>query len=152
VLIAPLGERFSADLSAPSPPTFAGRLALGDPTHVPAGLYAQQALKKLGWWAALQPRLAPAADVRVALTYVERGECGAGLVYATDARISSKIAVLATLPDSLHEPIVYPLAIVVGRSSSQALHLLSFLRSVRAAAVFKEHGFKPLIGESADAR
>ncbi len=152
VLIAPIGERFTVDLTSPNPPVFTRRLALGDPTHVPAGLYAEQALKKLGWWAALRRRLAPAADVRVALTYVERGECGAGLVYATDARISRKVTVVATLPDSLHEPIVYPLAIVRGRSNPQTLRLLSFLRSVRAATVFKKHGFKALTNEPADAR
>src|SRR5215469_16648761 len=44
-----------------------GRLATGDPAHVPVGIYAEQALKKLGIWDAVSPRLARTADVRAAL-------------------------------------------------------------------------------------
>ena len=98
---------------------FAGRLALGDPDHVPAGQYARQALEQLGWWPALKSRIAPAPDVRAALVYVERGECAAGLVYTTDAAQSDRVITLATVPDSLHRPIVYPAAIVKGRASAQ---------------------------------
>ena len=81
---------------------FRGRLAVGDPDHVPAGIYARQALQALGWWPALEHRLAPAPDVRAALLYVERGECEAGVVYATDAAISRRVRVAAELADSLH--------------------------------------------------
>ena len=41
-----------------------GRLAVGDPEHVPAGIYAKEALQKLGAWDTLSPKLAPAEDVR----------------------------------------------------------------------------------------
>ncbi|KJU60141.1 molybdate transporter periplasmic protein [Salmonella enterica subsp. enterica serovar Heidelberg str. 90-0318] len=36
-----------------------GRLAVGDPQHVPAGIYAKEALQKLGAWQTLEPKLAP---------------------------------------------------------------------------------------------
>ena len=62
-----------------------GRIATGDPAHVPVGIYAEQALKKLGQWGTLATRLAPTEDVRAALLLVERGEAPAGIVYATDA-------------------------------------------------------------------
>ena len=120
---------------------FAGRLALGDPDHVPAGQYARQALEKLGWWPALKNRIAPAPDVRAALVYVERGECAAGLVYATDATQSDRVITLATVPDSLHRPIVYPAAIVKGRASAQTRSLLEFFSSDTAAVIFRKHGF-----------
>src|SRR3569833_2456502 len=58
-----------------------GRLATGDPAHVPVGIYAEMALRKLGVWDTVAPRLAPAADVRSALLLVERGEAPAGIVY-----------------------------------------------------------------------
>jgi len=120
---------------------FAGRLALGDPDHVPAGQYARQALEALGWWPALKNRIAPAPDVRAALVYVERGECAAGLVYATDATQSDRVITLATVPDSLHRPIVYPAAIVKGRASAQTRSLLEFFSSDTAAVIFRKHGF-----------
>jgi len=44
------------------------------PDHVPAGIYAKEALQHLGAWNNLEPRLAPAEDVRGALALVERGE------------------------------------------------------------------------------
>ena len=120
---------------------FPGRLALGDPDHVPAGQYARQALEALGWWPALKSRIAPAPDVRAALVYVERGECAAGLVYATDAAQSDRVITLATVPDSLHRPIVYPAAIVKGRASAQTRNLLAFFSSDTAASIFRKHGF-----------
>src|SRR5690606_26818557 len=51
-----------------------GRLAVGDPAHVPVGLYARAALTWMGQWEALQPRLARAESVRAGLLLVERGE------------------------------------------------------------------------------
>ena len=93
VIISPKNEKFDiephADFDFSS--AFDGQLALGDPSHVPAGIYAVEALKKLGWWTLLKNRIAPAMDVRGALTLVARGECAAGIVYATDATISDGV-------------------------------------------------------------
>lgn len=146
VVIAPKDEPFAVrwardfDFAA----AFTGRLALGDPEHVPAGQYARQALETLGWWSALKSRVVPAPDVRAALVYVERGECAAGWVYATDAAHSERVVTLATAPDSLHRPIVYPAAIVKGRASAQVRGLLAFFGSEAAAGVFRKHGFTVL--------
>ena len=62
-----------------------GRLAVGDPEHVPAGIYAKEALQKLGAWDTLSPKLAPAEDVRGALALVERNEAPLGIVYGSYA-------------------------------------------------------------------
>lgn len=143
VVIAPIGEGFAVearqgfDFAA----SFKGRLALGDPAHVPAGIYARQAFQWLGWWEALQGRLVPAPDVRAALAYVERGECAAGVVYATDAARNPEVEVLATLPAQAHAPIVYPMAVVKGRCAGNVDQALAFLRSAAAAQVFRQCGF-----------
>ena len=85
VVIAPKGETFPVrpEKGFNFAGAFTGRLALGDPSHVPAGIYAKQAFQSLGWWPALVDRLAPAVDVRAALTYVKRGECKAGVTRQT---------------------------------------------------------------------
>ena len=84
-------------------------------------------------------------DVRGALTLVARGECAAGIVYATDATISDGIAVIATLPDSLlGTPIVYPIAIVKGRRTPTAEAAMQFFQSDTAAAIFQRYGFRVL--------
>ena len=154
VVIAPKDEVFGAvpQKSFAFATAFSGRLALGDPDHVPVGLYARQALAQLGWWQALEDRLAPAPDARAALVFVARGECAAGIVYATDAAVSDKVEVVATLPDSLHDPIRYPLAAVKGRATPKVRRLLAFLHSDEAAAVFRRHGFIALSTEGDRAR
>lgn len=143
VIIAPREEPFAVSLTRDFDfaGAFADRLALGDPDHVPAGQYARQALEQLGWWPVLKSRIAPAPDVRAALVYVERGECAAGLVYATDATQSDRVITIATVPDSLHRPIVYPAAIVKGRANAQVRDLLAFFSSDTAAGIFRKHGF-----------
>lgn len=149
VVVAPKGEGFGVephqDFNFAG--AFEGRLALGDPGHVPAGIYARQALEELGWWQSLAGRLAPASDVRAALVFVERGECAAGVVYATDAAISKRVEVVAELPVGAHEPIVYPVAAIGGRVLEEVERLLRFFRSPEAAAVFARHGFTPLNAE-----
>ncbi len=65
-------------------------IAIGEPQTVPAGKYAQQVLTHLGLYERLKPRFVLAKDVRQVLTYVATGNADAGIVYATDARVSSK--------------------------------------------------------------
>ena len=78
---------------------FSGRFAIGDPEHVPLGRYAKEALAALGLWESLEARLAPAADARLALNLVARGECDLGVVYRTDAVAAGvAIAIEAEIP------------------------------------------------------
>ena len=120
-----------------------GRLAMGDPTHVPAGIYAQAALESLGAWSTVEPQLARTHDVRAALALVERAEVPAGIVYATDAKASAQVDIVATLPLSAHPPIVYPLGIVRTRGEAAGVReVFEHLLSPRAAEIFEAHGFR----------
>jgi molybdate transport system substrate-binding protein len=119
-----------------------GWLAMGDPEHVPAGMYARQALTRLGVWRAVEGRVARAKDVRAALVLVERGEAPLGIVYATDAAISDKVKVVGVFPQESHPPIVYRVAIVAGRKTPAAEGFIRFLGTPTAKAVFEKHGFR----------
>lgn len=119
-----------------------GRLAVGDPAHVPAGIYAEQALRKLGWWDRVAPRLARAEDVRAALLLVERGEAPAGIVYGTDAKISKAVMVAGTFPASSHDAVSYPFAVIKSGDTPAARALLTFLEGPEARAVFVARGFE----------
>ena len=118
-----------------------GRLAIGNPDHVPAGIYARQALKTLGLWPSVKDQLAPAADVRAALALVVRGEVPLGIVYATDALLVPDVRVIAEVPTSLHAPIVYPVALIAGRESSLAARFFAFLTGPEGRAAFARAGF-----------
>jgi molybdate transport system substrate-binding protein len=124
-----------------------GRLAVGDPAHVPAGIYAEQALRKLGLWDVAAPRLARTEDVRGALLLVERGETPAGIVYGTDAAVSGKVAVAGTFPADSHPPIVYPFAVIASGDTAEARALLAFLAGPQARAAFVKRGFRTEQGD-----
>ncbi|MBC7207039.1 MAG: molybdate ABC transporter substrate-binding protein [Methyloversatilis sp.] len=118
-----------------------GRLATGDPAHVPVGKYAKDALTKLGAWQAAEPRLVRADSVRAALVLVERGEVPAGIVYATDAAVSPKVRVAGVFPADTHAPITYPAAIVAGQDTPAARAFMQWLRGNESTAVFTRYGF-----------
>lgn len=119
-----------------------GRLATGDPAHVPVGIYAEQSLRKLGLWDTVAPRLARAEDVRSALLLVERGEAPAGIVYATDAAASKAVMVAGVFPANSHEPVSYPFAVVKSGDTPDARALMTYLSGPEARAIFIKRGFK----------
>lgn len=83
-----------------------GRLAVGDPEHVPAGIYAREALENTGQWASLSDRLAPAGDVRAVVAFVASGAAPFGIAYKTDAALAG-VKIVGTIDPDLHAPIRY---------------------------------------------
>lgn len=120
-----------------------GRLAVGDPDHVPAGIYAKQALQSLKAWPRLEPTLARANNVRSAMALVERQEAPLGIVYGSDAVASVKVKVIGVFPAESHKPVEYPMAIVKGHDSPSVSAFYTYLKSPQAAAIFQRYGFSP---------
>jgi molybdate transport system substrate-binding protein len=121
------------------------KVAIGTPESVPAGLYAKQALEKLGIWSDLQTKLILAKDVRQVLTYVETGNVDAGIVYITDAKTSDKVDMVANANEKLHEPIIYPTGIVkTSVHIKEATLFLEYLKKEHSRNIFKKYGFRVL--------
>jgi len=118
-----------------------GRWVTGDPSGVPVGRYAQEALTRLGVWDFARTRLVRAENVRVALAFVERAEVVAGVVYETDAAVSRKVRVAGAFPADSHAPISYPVAVVAGNDGAAARDFLRFLESPDAQAIYRKFGF-----------
>lgn len=118
-----------------------GRLAVGDPDHVPAGIYAKEALQKLGAWDTLAAKLAPAEDVRGALALVERNEAPLGIVYGSDAVASKGVKVVSTFPEDSHKKVEYPVAIVDGHKNATVSAFYDYLKGPQASDIFKRYGF-----------
>ena len=144
VLVAPADSAFDVAIA----PNFAlaealgGKyLAMGDPDHVPAGLYGRQALEALGVWPSVADRLVLSADVRAALALVARGEVAAAIVYATDAGLSERVRVVDSFPASSHDAIVYPAARVAGSEGAAAAAFFDYLVSDEGRAVLAGFGF-----------
>ncbi|MEM6159963.1 molybdate ABC transporter substrate-binding protein [Erwinia sp. P6884] len=121
------------------------RLSVGDPDHVPAGIYAKEALQNLGAWDTLSPVLARGNSVRAALALVERNETPYGIVYGSDAVVSKKVTVVGVFPEASHRPVKYPMAMVKGHASPVVTAFYHYLKGPEAAAVFKRYGFTPEI-------
>jgi molybdate transport system substrate-binding protein len=117
-------------------------IALGDPGSVPAGDYGRQALEAMHLWEPVQPKLVLAKDVRQVLSYVETGNADAGIVYATDARESSKVRIAATATEGTYRPVVYPVAVIKdSRNLAAARDFVTFLAGPAAHEIFARHGF-----------
>jgi len=117
-------------------------IALGDPGSVPAGQYGRQTLTALHLMDKLNAKLVMGKDVRQVLTYVETGNADAGIVYGTDAAASTRVRIVAIAPESSHEPIVYPVAVVrSSRNQDAARKFTEYLSSPAAKAIFTKRGF-----------
>ena len=121
-----------------------GRIAVADVKAVPAGLYAKAALEKLGAWAAAEPKLAQAENVRATLAFVARGETPLGIVYETDAKIEPKVKIVGIFPDGSYPPVTYPVA-ATATAKPAAAKYVQFLRRSAAKAIFEKYGFSFLI-------
>lgn len=118
-----------------------GRIAVGDPAHVPAGVYAKQALIQLGLWPDAAPRLARLDNVRHALSLVERGETPLGIVYATDARITNRVRIVGEFAAGSHAKISYPFVILNGRRNAVVDAFYAYLTGETGLATFRNFGF-----------
>jgi len=121
-----------------------GRVATGDVRAVPVGLYAKAALERLGAWTAVEPKIAMAENVRLALSLVARGDAPLGIVYETDAKVEPNVKIIGIFPDNSHDPIIYPAALTAA-AKPDATEYLSFLRSETAKSVFERYGFDFLV-------
>jgi molybdate transport system substrate-binding protein len=120
-------------------------IAVGDPRSVPAGTYAQQVLTALEMYDAVKSKMTLATDVRQVLAAVETGSAEAGLVYSTDAAISTKVRVAMDAPAGTHQAIVYPAAVLHGSMNADAAReYVKYLTSPAARAVFSKYGFRPV--------
>jgi molybdate transport system substrate-binding protein len=146
VLVVPKGNPANVQSPADLLQDAVERVALAG-ENVPAGKYADQALKSLdlGEKLAAAGKIVRGSDVRATLNYIERGEVEAGIVYSTDAIASTQVKVVHTFDESLHDKVVYPVVLIRQKNSSApGKEFFDYLISPDAAAVFRKAGFLPL--------
>ncbi len=118
------------------------KIAMGHPVSVPAGQYAKEVLTTLNLFDQLKPKFVFGKDVRQVLSYVETGNVDAGLVYATDAKLSDKVKLVATAPPDSYSPMIYPVAVLKdSQNSDDAKQFVQFLMGEEAKQMFERYGF-----------
>lgn len=143
VLIVPTRSQLSLHSFAELVRPEVVRVTIGNPKTVPAGQYAEEALRNLKLWDNLQSRLVLAENVRQVLDYVARGEAEAGIVYASDVSAAHGKTVLAAYaPKGSHGPILYPIAVVKGTGNlGYARRFIDLTLSNSGQAVLGKYGF-----------
>lgn len=121
-----------------------GRLAVGDPDHVPVGIYAKESLQYLNAWDTVNPLMARTNNVRSGMALVERAEAPLGIVYGSDAVASNKVKVVGVFPPESHKSVEYPMVIVKGHEKQAVRDFYDYLKTPEAAVIFKRYGFSPL--------
>lgn len=118
------------------------RLAMGETSSVPAGVYGRRWLEHEGAWLRLQPKVIPFPTVRAVLAAVEAGRVDAGIVYDTDAR-DAAVRIVGRVPAREHAylNIVQPAAVIAGPAEAEGRRFLQFLQGPSARAVFTRRGF-----------
>ena len=118
------------------------RLALADPQTVPAGIYARKYFQKTKFWPLIETKVVPTDNVRAALSAVESGNVEAGVVYKTDAAISSKVKIAYEISQAEGPFISYPVAVLKDAPHPESARLfLKYLTSPPADGVFRKFGF-----------
>jgi molybdate transport system substrate-binding protein len=118
------------------------KMALAQPSTVPAGIYAKEYLMKMGLWDKLSSKVIPTQNVRAALAAVESGNVEAGFVYKTDALISKKVKVAYEVPVAEGPKISYPVAaLAASQNLPAAKKFLRYLESEPALDIFRRYGF-----------
>jgi molybdate transport system substrate-binding protein len=117
-------------------------VAIGDPSFVPAGEYAQMLFELLEISDDMADKLLLGSTVREVLAYVETGNVVAGIVYSTDALTSDKVMTVASAPAEINSKITYPTAIVSASENAEAARdYLDFLISPEVIDIFESYGF-----------
>jgi molybdate transport system substrate-binding protein len=65
-------------------------------------------------------------DVRKTLNSVETSQADFGIVYKTDAKLSSKVRVVYTFSKKAHKPITYPVCAIKGKDKVRPMVFCSF--------------------------
>ena len=128
------------------------RLAIANPRLAPYGQAAMQVLDRLGVAAQWQPRLVVGENIAQAYQFVATGNASLGFVALSqvlvdgrmDGRIGGRIREGSAwiVPPSLHDPIRQDAVLLSrGQGNPAATALLAYLRSDKARAVIRAHGY-----------
>jgi molybdate transport system substrate-binding protein len=121
-------------------------IAIANPQHAPYGRAAEAALRDLGLYDQLKPKLVVAENIAQTAQYVESGNAQVGLISLTSA-VSERLRATGhyfVMPGGSYPPILQG-AVVLKPSShkSDALRLLDFLLSTPVGKELSQRGLEP---------
>lgn len=118
-------------------------IAMGEPTSVPAGKYADEALTNMNLKDSVSEKLTFAKDVKEVLAWTISGNAEAGFVYKSDALSSNDAKIIETVPEDKHSPITYPVAVLKeSKNPDASKEFEDFLFSDKCKSIFEKYGYE----------
>jgi molybdate transport system substrate-binding protein len=122
------------------------KIAIANPAGAPYGRAAVEALKAVGIWEQVQPKIVLGENVRQAVQFVESGNAEAGIIAQSDAG-AEQIRVSPIEPQ-LYQPIQQALGIIQESPyEAEARAFIAFLRSEAGTAILQKYGFAVPAGQ-----
>jgi len=118
------------------------KIAIGSPKSVPAGEYADKAIKKAGLEKRMENKLVMGKDVRTCLMYADTGEVSGAFVYKTDVAMAKNVIILFTVPQELYPRVTYPMGLTAtGSKKAEAVAFYKYLQTAEAKNILNKFGF-----------
>jgi molybdate transport system substrate-binding protein len=120
------------------------RLAMADPKLAPYGAAAVEVIKGLGLMATLTPKFVQGENIAQTYQFVATGNAELGFVALSQAWADGKLKEGSAwvVPAQLHTPIRQDLIVLKpGQNQPAAAALLAYLRSDKARAIMRSHGY-----------
>lgn len=118
------------------------RFAIASPEHAPYGMRAEEALRHVGLWEAIAPRLVIGENVSQAAQFAFSGNAEGGII-ALSLAMAPAVAERgehALIPEDYHSPLVQRMALLRGAGPvAAAFH--DFMAGEPARAIMRRHGF-----------
>ena len=121
------------------------RLAIANPKLAPYGLAAAEVLSKAGLWQSVQPKLVMGDNIGQTYQFVATGNAPLGFVALSQVWADGKLVQGSgwVVPAHLHNPIKQDaVGLLKGQDNDAAKALLNYLRSDKAKAVIRAHGYE----------
>ncbi|MGE0155640.1 MAG: molybdate ABC transporter substrate-binding protein [Geobacter sp.] len=154
VLVVPTASRLTLDAGLEGLPAqiAAGRLrriAIANPEHAPYGRRAEEALRRVGSWEAVRPRLILGENVSQAAQFALSGSADGGII-ALSLALSPQLQPLLRyllIPERLHSPLRQRMVLLT-KADQAAEAFYRFMQEPHARAIMRRYGFV-LPGEGA---
>ncbi len=118
------------------------KIAIANPEAAPYGAAAVEAMKELGLYKTLQPKIVQGTSIAQAYQFVETGNAELGFV-ALGQVVNAKGGSRWDVPQSLYTPIRQDAVLLkTGEGSATAKAFLEFLRTPEAVGIIAKYGYR----------
>ena len=116
------------------------KLSIANPTGAPYGAAAVEAMKKLGVYDAIQPKIVMGENITQAFQFVDTGNAELGFV-ALSQVVATSDGSRWVVSDNLYTPINQDAVLLKKGEATPAKGFIEFLKGPEAEAIIKKYGY-----------